>query len=411
MKPAQKLSSDSFRDDFPILHREIRGKPLIYLDNAATSQKPESVIETIHRYYLEENSNIHRGVHFLSEQATTRFEKVRCQVAGFINACESREIIFVRGTTEGINLVVQTYGRANFKKGDEIVVTEMEHHSNIVPWQMLCEEKGLKLKVAPINDAGELLMDKLEELLTEKTKLVAVTYVSNALGTINPIKDIIAMAHRKDIRVLVDGAQAVPHLKVDVQDLDCDFFVFSGHKMYGPTGIGALYGKEALLEKMPPYHGGGDMIRKVSFEKTEYSDLPYKFEAGTPNIGDVMGLGAAIDYIHSIGLVKIAAHEDSLLKYATEAVASIPGIKIIGTARNKASVLSFVMEGVHPHDIGTIVDQEGVAIRVGHHCAMPLMKRLGVPATARASFAIYNTRSDVDALVASLKKVKKLFGH
>lgn len=401
---------EKIRDDFPILKTMVHGKPLVYLDSAATSQKPRSVIETLNDYYKNENSNIHRGVHHLSEITTKKYEEARVGIQHFLNARHAHEIVFVRGATEGINLVARSYGRKQIKKGDEILITAMEHHSNIVPWQMLCEETEATLKVVPINDRGELLMDEFEKMLSEKTKFVAVTHVSNALGTINPVKQIISMAHRLHVPVLVDGAQAVPHLKVDVADLDCDFYVFSGHKLFGPTGIGVLYGKSDLLNSMPPYQGGGDMISVVTFEKTTYNVLPYKFEAGTPHIAGVIGLGAAIDYVNEIGLAKIAAHEDELLKYGTEVIGAVPCVKIIGTAREKASVISFVMDEVHPHDIGTILDQEGIAIRTGHHCAMPIMKHFGVPATARASFSFYNTKGEVDLLARALYKVKEVFG-
>ena len=408
-RAASPLDVEKIRADFPILHRTVHGKPLVYLDNAATSQKPRAVIDAISRYYEEENSNIHRGVHYLSERATADYEAARDTIQLFLNAAHSREIIFVRGTTEAINLVAQTYGRKNVGSGDEILITAMEHHSNIVPWQMLCDEKGAKLRVAPINDRGELLLDEYAKLLGPRTKLVAVTHVSNALGTVNPVRKMIELAHERNIPVLLDGAQAVPHAAVDVQALDCDFYAFSGHKLYGPTGIGVLYGKAALLEAMPPYQGGGDMISSVTFEKTIYNKLPYKFEAGTPDVAGVIGLGAAIRYVNAIGLEKIAAHEHDLLAYATQAVSSIPGIRVVGTAKEKAGVLSFVMEGVHPHDVGTILDQEGIAIRTGHHCAQPVMQRFNIPATARASFAFYNTRAEVDVLVKGIEKVREVF--
>lgn len=398
------------REDFPILHQTVHGKPLVYLDNAATSQKPRSVIDALVRFYQEDCANIHRGLHALSERATEAYEQARRKVQQFIHAASEREIIFVRGTTEGINLVAQTYGRQQIRAGDEIVISTMEHHSNIVPWQMLCQEKGARLKVVPISDEGEFVLDDYEKLLSERTRLVAVTHISNALGTINPIREIVQIAHRRNIPVLVDGAQAVPHLRVDVQQLDCDFYTFSGHKMYGPTGIGVLYGKLEKLEAMPPYQGGGDMISSVTFEQTTYNRVPHKFEAGTPHIAGAIGLGAAIDYLTSIGLDAVARYEHDLLAYATEAVSSVPGLRIIGTARQKASILSFVLDGIHPHDIGTILDQEGVAIRAGHHCAQPLMQRFGVPATARASLALYNTREEVDTLVRALDKVREVFG-
>jgi cysteine desulfurase/selenocysteine lyase len=398
------------REDFPILKQQVHGKPLVYFDNAATSQKPQVVIDTLNRYYATENANIHRGIHFLSELATAEYEETRGKVKRFLNASESREIVFVRGTTEGINLVAQSYGRRFFKEGDEVVISAMEHHSNIVPWQMLCEQVGARLRVIPMNHDGELLLDEYERLLGARTKLVSVAHVSNALGTINPIGRIIELAHRRNIPVLVDGAQAAPHMKVDVQELDCDFYAFSGHKLFGPTGIGVLYGKARHLEAMPPYQGGGDMISLVTFEKTHYNIIPYKFEAGTPHIAGVIGLGAAIDYVSGIGLDAVAAYEGEVLAYATAQLSTIKGLRIIGRAKEKASVLSFVLEGVHPHDIGTVLDREGVAIRAGHHCAMPVMQRFGVPATARASFAFYNTGEEVDVLVRAVRKVLKVFG-
>jgi cysteine desulfurase/selenocysteine lyase len=398
------------REDFPILHREVNGKPLVYLDNAATAQKPQLVIDTLDRFYREENSNVHRGVHFLSQLATDKYEKARVTAQRFLNAAEPREIIFVRGTTEGINLVASTFGRSNVKAGDEILISAMEHHSNIVPWQILCEEKDAILRVVPINDAGELRMDEFEKLLCSKTKLVAVVHLSNALGTLNPVGKIIEMAHRRNIPVLLDGAQAAPHLHVNVRDLDCDFYAFSGHKLYGPTGIGVLYGKAALLEAMPPYQGGGEMISSVTFEKTTYNTIPNKFEAGTPHVAGAVGLAAAIDYVSTLDREAVDAYEHELLSYATQALLQVPGLRIIGTAREKAAVISFVLDGIHPHDIGTIVDQEGIAIRTGHHCAQPLMDRFGVPATARASLAFYNTKPEIDALVSSLHKVKEVFG-
>ncbi|GIX26790.1 SufS family cysteine desulfurase [Pelomicrobium sp. G1] len=399
-----------WREDFPVLKQQVYGKPLVYLDNAATSQKPAAVIEAERRYYEEYNANVHRGVHALSQKATDAYEGAREKVARFLNARSAREIVFVRGCTEGVNLVAQSYGRAVLKPGDEVLITAMEHHSNIVPWQMACQQTGAVLKVAPINDAGEMVFEEFERLLSERTKIVAAVHVSNALGTINPVGRIVERAHAVGAKVLLDGAQAAPHVPVDVQALDCDFYALSGHKIYGPTGIGALYGKEALLAAMPPYQGGGDMIKVVTFEKTLYNDLPYKFEAGTPHIAGAIGLGAALDYVAGIGMEAIAAHEHALLEYATEAVAGIKGLRLVGTARQKAGILSFVMDGVHPHDIGTILDHQGVAIRAGHHCAMPVMDRYGVPATARASFALYNTREDVDALVAGLRKVQEVFG-
>jgi cysteine desulfurase / selenocysteine lyase len=398
------------REDFPALRQNVRGKRLVYLDNAATSQKPRVVLEAIQRYYTSENSNVHRGVHFLSELATRRYEDARSKVRGFINAADDREIIFVRGTTEAINLVASTYGRQNVRAGDEIVVSVMEHHSNIVPWQMLCEEKKALLRVVPINEAGELLLEEYARLLGPKTRLVAITQVSNALGTVNPVRQIIDLAHHRGIPVLLDGAQAVPHSRVNVTELDCDFYAFSGHKLYGPTGIGVLYGKAHLLEAMPPYQGGGDMISSVTFEKTNYNELPYKFEAGTPNIAGVIGLGTAIDYLKSIGIDAIAAYEHELLEYATKTISAVPGIRLIGTAHEKAAVVSFVFGNVHPHDAGTILDQEGIATRAGHHCAQPVMERFGVPATVRVSLALYNTCEEIDLLVQGLQRVSEVFG-
>jgi cysteine desulfurase / selenocysteine lyase len=400
---------DRVRHDFPILSRPINGKKLVYLDNAATSQKPETVIGAITRYYEQQNANIHRGVHYLSAQATDAHEAARQAVQRFLNAADVREIIFVRGATEAINLVAHTYGRTHVGEGDEVLITAMEHHSNIVPWQILCEEKRAHLKVAPINDHGEVRLDAFAKLLGPRTKIVAVTHVSNALGTVNPIRHMIELAHAVNVPVLVDGAQAVPHLSVDVRALDCDFYAFSGHKVYGPTGIGVLYGKAALLEAMPPYQTGGEMISSVTFEKTTYNKLPFKFEAGTPDIAGAIGLHAALEYLNDLGMNNVAAHEHDLLDYATEAVAAIPGVRLIGTAPERAGVLSFVLEGVHPHDIGTILDQAGIAVRTGHHCAQPVMDRFGIPATARASFALYNTRDDVDTLVQGIRKVKEVF--
>lgn len=398
------------RKDFPILDQKVHGKPLVYLDNAATTQKPLAVIEAIEQYYRQDNSNIHRGVHTLSERATADYEKVRESARKFLNAADSKEIIFVRGTTEAINMVAQTYGRKNVGNGDEVLITALEHHSNIVPWQLLCEEKGAKLRVAPINDRGELLLEEFEKLLTPKTKIVAVAHLSNALGTINPVREIVRMAHARNIPVLVDGAQAVARMQVDVQELDCDFYALSSHKLYGPTGVGILYGKTKLLEAMPPWQGGGDMIASVTFEKTIYNRLPYKFEAGTPNIADTIGFGAAIEYVNRLGLEEIERHEADLLSYATKLVEAIPGVRIIGTAKEKAGALSFVMDDAHPHDIGTILDSEGIAIRTGHHCAQPVMQRFGIPATARASFGLYNTREEIDSLVAGIHKVQKVMG-
>ena len=407
--PYAALDVERVREEFPILAQLVRGKPLVYLDNAATTQKPRAVIDAIRRYYAAENANIHRGVHYLSELATREYEDARAGVQRFLNAAESNEIIFVRGTTEGVNLVAQSYGRTQLKAGDEVLITAMEHHSNIVPWQMICDETGAKLRVVPINDAGELLLDEYERMLTSRTKLVSVVHVSNVLGTVNPVKAIVALAHAQGAKVVLDGAQAVPHLQIDVRDLDCDFYVFSGHKLFGPTGVGILYGKRALLEAMPPYQGGGDMISSVTFEKTVYNVLPYKFEAGTPHIAGGIGLGAAIAYVDEVGLDAIATYERGLLAYATERLAAIKGLKIIGTAREKVGVISFVLEGVHAHDIGTIVDQDGIAIRTGHHCCMPLMRRFGVPATARASLAFYNTKAEIDCLARSLPGVLSVF--
>jgi cysteine desulfurase / selenocysteine lyase len=398
------------RHDFPILQQRLHGNPLVYLDNAATSQKPLAVIEAISRYYLKDNSNVHRGVHALSQQATDAFENARSSVRRFLNAGEDREIIFTRGATEAINLVASSFGKTALSPGDEILISAMEHHSNIVPWQLLCQDKGAHLRVIPMTDEGELLIEEYEKLLNSRTRLVSVTHLSNALGTINPVQTITRMAHAKGVPVLLDGAQAISHLPVDVQALDCDFYVFSAHKVYGPTGVGVLYGKAERLEAMPPYQGGGDMIRSVSFTETTFNSIPYKFEAGTPDISGVIGLAAALDYVTLIGLDKIGRYEHDLLTYATQAVSSLPNLKVIGRAKEKASVLSFVLEGVHPHDIGTILDQQGIAIRAGHHCAQPVMDRLGIPATARASFALYNTREEVDALVNGLKKINEIFG-
>ncbi|MEK6324102.1 MAG: cysteine desulfurase [Acidobacteriota bacterium] len=407
---ALHFDADKIREDFPLLKQLVYGKPLVYLDNAATSQKPSAVIDAMTRYYSTDNSNIHRGVHLLSERATQEYEEARAKVQRFINAAQSKEIIFTRGTTEAINLVANSYGRANVKAGDEVLITAMEHHSNIVPWQILCEEKGARLRVVPINDDGELILEEFEKLLNERTKLVSLAHISNALGTINPIRGIVEIAHHHNVPVMIDGAQAAPHMTLDVQELDCDFYAFSGHKVYGPTGIGVLYGKASQLDAMPPYQGGGDMIASVTFEKTTYNTLPHKFEAGTPNIAGTIGLGAAIDYVNQIGIERIARYERELLSYGTEALSQISGLRLIGTAKDKACVLSFVLEGVHPHDVGTILDREGIAIRTGHHCAMPVMERFGVPATARASLAFYNTKEEIDALVAGIHKVKEVFG-
>jgi len=405
----QPFDVERIREDFPILEEKVHGHPLVYLDSAATSQKPRVVLEAMQNFYLHDCSNVHRGVHLLSERATRAYEDVRVKVQRFINSAEAREIVFVRGTTEAVNLVAQTYGRKNLEAGDEILITAMEHHSNIVPWQILCEEKGAALRVAPVNDRGELIFEEFEKLLGPKTKLVSVTHVSNVLGTINPIREIVEAAHRWNVPVFVDGAQAAPHMKVDVRDLDCDFYTFSGHKLFGPTGVGVLYGKAALLEEMPPYQGGGDMISSVTFEKTIYNTIPFKFEAGTPHIAGVVGLGAAIEYLNQIGLETVAGYEHELLEHATQSLTRIPGVRLIGTAREKASVVSFVLDGVHPHDIGTILDQRGIAIRTGHHCAQPLMDRFGVPATARASLAFYNTREEIDVLAEGVEAVKQFF--
>lgn len=410
LTPMAQIDIPKVRADFPILDQRIHGKPLVYLDNAASTHKPRQVIETISRVYEEDYSNVHRGVHTLSQRCTELYEGAREKVQKFLNARHSHEIIFLRGTTEAINLVAQSYGRSQFGAGDEIIITAMEHHSNIVPWQMVCEQTGAVLRVAPIDETGTLLMDEFKALLSVRTRLVAVVHMSNALGTINPVKEIIDMAHSVGVPVLVDGAQSAPHMTVDVQALDCDFFAFSGHKIYGPSGIGVLYGKESLLKAMPPYQGGGDMIRQVSFERTEYNVLPYKFEAGTPNIADAIGLGAAIDYVENIGLSVMAEHESRLLEYATRRVEAIPGLKIMGTASHKGGILAFTLGRIHPHDIGTILDHLGIAIRAGHHCAMPLMDFFGVPATARASFGLYNTVEEVDVLVDGIKQVIEVFG-
>ena len=398
-----------WREDFPILRERLNGKPLVYLDNAATTQKPQVVIDAVSRYYTHDNANVHRGVHTLSQRATDSYEAARAKIQRFINAAAAEEIVFVRGATEAINLVAQSYARPRLKPGDEIIVSAMEHHSNIVPWQLLREQTGAVLKVVPINDAGELELDALRGLLGPRTRLVAITHLSNALGSIVPIESVIALAHDRGVPVLVDGAQAISHLPVDVRALGCDFYAFSGHKIFGPTGIGVLYGRTELLDAMPPYQGGGDMIRSVTFDRTEYNDLPYKFEAGTPNIASAIGLGAALDYLSAMGMQAIAAHERDLLTYATQAACGIPGLRIVGTARRKASILSFTLDGLHPHDIGTILDDQGVAIRAGHHCAMPVMQRYGIGGTARASFALYNTREEVDALVAGIRKAQEMF--
>ena len=399
----------SVRDDFPILKQQVNGSPLVYLDNGATSHKPQSVIDAIVQYYTTTNSNVHRGVHTMSQQATDGYEGARSKVRKFINASKDKEIIFTRNTTEGVNLVAHSYGRQNIGPGDDIIVSNMEHHSNIVPWQILCEEKGANLRVVPIDDSGELVMDEYQKMLSSRTRLVSITHVSNSLGTILPAKQIVELAHSHGAPVLLDGAQAVPHMSVDMQDLDCDFYVFSGHKLFGPTGIGILYGKENHLESMPPFLGGGDMIKSVTFEKTIYNDLPYKFEGGTPDIAGAIGLGAAIDYVNGLGFEQITAHEDELLQYGTDALKSIAGVKIVGTAAHKAGILSFVMDVAHPHDIGTILDEQGIAIRTGHHCAQPVMQRFQIPASARASLAFYNSKEDIDALVKGIDRDIEVF--
>jgi cysteine desulfurase/selenocysteine lyase len=403
------LDVEAIRADFPILRLEVNGHPLVFLDNAASSQMPQPVIDRLVRYQTSEHANIHRAVHYLSEKATSEYEAARRKVQAFIHAREEREVIFTSGTTDAINLVAHGYGRKFIGEGDEIILTTLEHHSNIVPWQMLAQEKGAKIRVVPINDRGEIVVEDYRKLFSDRTKLVGVAHVSNALGTINPVKDLIAYAHERGVPVLVDGAQAAPHLRVDMQDLDCDFYAFSGHKLCGPTGIGILYGKAALLETMQPFKGGGDMILSVTFEKTTYNTIPHKFEAGTPPIAAAIGLGAAIDYLTGVGMDAIARHETDLLDYATQEVNRMSGVRVIGTAERKAAVLSFTVNGVHPHDVGTLLNEEGVAIRTGHHCAQPVMQRFKVPATCRASFAFYNTSSEVDALVAAIRKVQKVF--
>ncbi len=408
-RDAAEFDVEKVRADFPILKQQIHGHPLAYLDNAATSQKPKSVIEAISRVYSTDNANIHRGVHLLSLRATDAYEGAREKLRRFINAAESRETIFVRSTTEAVNLVARCYGSRHVSAGDEIVISAMEHHSNIVPWQMLCEEKGAKLRIIPITEEGELIMEEYEKLLGPRTRLVSIVHLSNVLGTVNPVKEIIRLAHAHGVPVFVDGAQSASHLPIDVLDLDCDFYAFSGHKLYGPSGIGVLYGKARLLEEMPPYQGGGDMISTVTFEKTRYNVLPYKYEAGTPNIAGAVGLGAAVDYLESLGMDKVVRYEEELLRYLMERLQTIPGVKLIGTAPGKASVQSFAIDGIHPHDIGTIVDEHGVAIRTGHHCAQPLMDFYQVPATARASLAFYNTFGEIDALIAALHKVIEVF--
>ena len=398
------------RADFPILRESVRGKPLVYLDNAATSQKPRQVIDAISGYYEHDNANVHRGVHMLSERATREYEEARIRIAQYINAPDSHEVIFTRGTTEGINLVAQAFTRPRLNPGDEVLISHMEHHSNIVPWQMVCEEREALLRVIPIDDRGALNMDGYDKLLTPHTKMLAIVHVSNSLGTINPVEEMIHAAHERGIPVLVDGAQAMPHMRVDVQDLDADFYAFSGHKMFGPTGIGVLFGKSELLESMPPWQGGGDMISSVTFERTTYNQLPYKFEAGTPNIADAIGLGAAVDYLQALDMDSVAAHEQDLLEYGSELLASIPGVHLVGTAPEKASVISFTIDGIHPHDVGTILDQEGIAVRTGHHCTQPVMDRFGIPATIRASLAFYNTREELNTLAQGIQKVIQLFG-
>ena len=410
MGTATTLDVRKVRADFPILSRKVHGKPLVYLDNAATTQKPRAVLDAIRNYYETLNSNIHRGVHTLSELATKAYEGARLKARAFLNAADAREIVFVRGATEGINLVAHSFGRTYLRPGDEVLVTAMEHHSNIVPWQILRDERGIVLKVAPIADVGSLILEELEKRLSPKTKLVAVAHVSNALGTVNPVKRIVEIAHARGIPVLVDGAQAAPHLRIDVQDIGCDFYVFSGHKVYAPTGIGVLYGKAHLLEEMPPYQGGGEMILSVTFEKTVYNRIPHKFEAGTPNIEGVIGLGAAIDYLNGLGLDAVAAHEEALLEHGTQVLSAVKDLRIIGTAPEKAGVISFVLGEIHAHDIGTILDREGIAIRTGHHCAQPVMDRFGIPATARASFGVYNTMEELDALASGLRRVGEVFG-
>jgi cysteine desulfurase/selenocysteine lyase len=403
------LDVERLRRDFPILGQRVRNKPLVYLDNGATTQKPQSVIDALAAYYAAENANIHRGVHYLSQQATFAYERTRGRIRRFLNAADNSEIVFVRGTTEGINLVAQSFVRPRLREGDEILVTHMEHHSNIVPWQMVCEERGARLHVVPVDEAGELILEEYEQLLTPRTRLVALTHASNVLGTVNPVAQIVALAHQQGVPVLVDGAQGIPHLPVDVRALGCDFYVFSGHKLFGPTGVGVLYGRKELLEAMPPYQGGGSMIQKVSFEGTTYADLPNRFEAGTPHIAGAIGLEAAIDYLNAAVPERLAAYEAELLDYATQALSGIKGLRLFGTAREKVAVLSFAMEAAHPHDIGTVLDSEGIAIRAGHHCAQPLMQRYGVPAMARASLAFYNTRAELDTLAAALRKVNEVF--
>ncbi|MBW2508355.1 MAG: cysteine desulfurase [Deltaproteobacteria bacterium] len=407
--PAPAFDVLSVREDFPALHQEVHGNPLVYLDSAATSLKPQAVIDAVSEVYTRDCANIHRAVHLLSQRATARYEEARDKVQSFLNAAKKTEVVFTRGTTEAINLVAHSFGRSAVREGDEILVTELEHHSNIVPWQILCQQTGAKLVVVPMTDRGEVLREAFEEKLSDRTKLVAIAHVSNALGTVLPAAELIALAHARGAVVILDGAQAVSHVEIDVQALDCDFYAFSGHKLYGPTGIGVLYGKERWLEGMPPYQGGGDMIRSVTFEETIYNELPYKFEAGTPNIAGAIGLGAAIDYYRAFDQTAVHAHERAVLRYATEALESVPGVRLIGTAPGKVAALSFLMDAAHPHDVGTIVDSEGVAIRTGHHCAQPVMEHFGIAATARASLGMYNTTDDIDALVRALEKVRELF--
>lgn len=405
----QPFDTERIRNEFPILARKVRGSDLVYLDNAATTHKPKAVIDSISEYYSTYNSNIHRGVHLLSQEATKEYELARKKISKFINAARVEEIIYTRGTTEAINLIASTYGRANLKEGDEVLISAMEHHSNIVPWQLVCSATGARLKVIPMNDSGELILEEFDKLLSERTRIVSVVHVSNSLGTVNPVKYIVDRAHEFGAVAIVDGAQSIQHIPIDVQALGCDFYAFSGHKIYGPTGIGALYGKFEILSKMPPYQGGGDMIRSVTFEKTTFNDLPYKFEAGTPDISGAIGLGIALDFVRSVGMDSIAEHEKMLLDYATEQLSQIESLRIIGTAAAKASVLSFVLDGIHPHDIGTFLDMDGVAVRTGHHCTEPVMHRFNIPATSRASFAMYNTKAEIDALAASVRKVIKMF--
>jgi len=407
---AREFDVARVRADFPILRRQARGRPLVYLDNAATTQKPQVVIDALTHYYTDSNANVHRGVHELSEIASEAYEQARRTVAAFFGARDERTIVFTRNATESINLVAHAFGRSHVGAGDEVVISAMEHHSNIVPWQLLCEATKAQLRVVPMNDRGELLLDELEAILNDRTKIVSITHMSNALGTVNPVEEIVKIAHARGVPVLLDGSQAAYHMPVDVESLDCDFYVATGHKLYGPTGIGVLYAKAEHLESMPPFLGGGDMISSVTFERSTWNALPYKFEAGTPHIEGAIGLGVAIDYIQQVGLAQIGEHERDLLDYGTRALESIDGVRLIGTARRKASILSFVMDGIHPHDIGTIVDREGIAIRTGHHCAQPVMDRFGIPATARASLAMYNTRDDIDALVLALARVRELMG-